>query len=100
MKREGEESEPLDIWYTYCPLEGVDTHDLYLDDYKMYVIVGHPSSLTETIEENLIVEIQRGIASLIFILIFSVATLFFFFAWFFEKRLQSRVTRPIQELTK
>ena len=86
-KEKGEESEPIKVWYAQSPLDGVDTHELYLDEYKMYVIVGHPKSLTQTIENNLIEEIQRGINSLMFILIFSVATLFFFFAWFFEKRL-------------
>ena len=95
MKEPGEESSALNIWYASSPLDGVVTHDLYLDDYVMYVIVGHPSQLTTVIEENLIVEIQKGITSLISVLIFSVATLFFFFAWFFEKRLQTRVTKPI-----
>ena len=45
-KEAGEESEPLNIWFSKSPLDGVDTHDLYIDDYVMYVIVGHPSSLT------------------------------------------------------
>ena len=70
-----------------------------MDEYKMYVIVGHPLNLSVVIEDNLKIEIQSGIQSLILILVSSVALLFIVFAWFFEKRLQSRVTKPIQDLT-
>ena len=32
-KKEGEESAKLNIWCAKSPLDGVDTHDLYIDDY-------------------------------------------------------------------
>jgi len=75
------------MYFEDSPLDGIETHKYYNDAYKSYMIVGHPTSLTTVMQMKLADQISRNIITLITFLIFSVACLFFFFAWFFEKQL-------------
>ena len=66
----------------------------------MYVIVGHSAELRFVTSEELHDEIARGLWWFMLSLLAGVALLFIFLAWYFERKLQGRIAKPIAELSK
>lgn len=66
----------------------------------MYVIVGHSAELRFVMSEELHDEIARGLWWFMLSLLAGVALLFIFLAWYFERKLQGRIAKPIAELSK
>jgi len=66
----------------------------------MYVICGQRGELVDIIEENLREFINADLIWFQLILLCFLILIFVAFLFFFESRLQARVTRPIQQLTK
>lgn len=75
------------------------THSYYDDAYVMYVVVGHSSALRFVMSEYLSSEIERGLILFMLCLLAGVLFCFGIFSCIFEKRLQVRVTKPIQNLS-
>lgn len=65
----------------------------------MYVICGQQGTLYATIRENLTQFIEEDLTWFQVILLFFNILIFVAFLFFFESRLQARVTTPITELT-
>ena len=107
--REGNSWEPnqveadgtkYDTWKEQSPHPDIKKHDLYEDRYKMYVICGQKDELKTTIKDNLKDFIKRDLTWFQLIgLVFNIIILVIFLL-IFERRLQNRVTKPIQQLTK
>ena len=87
-------------WQVHAPIDGITTHPNYKRDNLMIVICGQKSSLLELIKSNLRAFIKTDLIYFQLILLFFNMCIFVGFTWFFEKRLQTKVTKPIQELTK
>jgi len=66
----------------------------------MYIVVGHSVGLNLVMDEQLHKEITRGLYWFMFSLVGGVAICFVIFSYCFEQRLQVRVTKPIQELSR
>jgi len=66
----------------------------------MYVYVGNSVGLEDKMSEMLNKEISRGLWWFMCSLIGGVAICFVIFVFVFEKLLQTRVTKPIQELSR
>ena len=82
------------------PMEGVKTHQLYDPDQEMYVIVGQSMALTSIMNERLNAEISRGLVIFFLALIGGCLLIFVFISWFFERRLQISLTKPIMQLSR
>ena len=81
------------------PLLNVTKHDYYNEDYHMIVVVGHSAALRFVMDEKLHEEIARGLWWFMLSLLGGVAICFVLFSYCFERRLQTRVTKPIQKLS-
>ena len=66
----------------------------------MYIVVGHSVGLNLVMDDMLHQEITRGLWWFMSSLVGGVAICFVIFSICFEKRLQVRVTKPIQELSQ
>lgn len=98
-----ETSDPdqqFNTWEVPSPLRGITEHKNYNPIYAMYVICGQRENLDDTITVNLRNFINDDLFWFQLILLFFNILIFIAFLFFFESRLQARVTRPIQELTK
>ena len=87
-------------WQVLSPLPGINTHDNFKDTYKMIVVCGQDGALQEKIGENLNGFIEDDLMWFQIILLFFNILVFVAFLFFFESRLQLRVTKPIQVLTE
>jgi len=81
-------------------MKGVQTHDYYNSRDEMYIVVGHSAALRYIMDQALYTEIVRGLWWFYLSLLGGCALCFVLFSWFFERRLQKRVTYPISELSK
>ena len=66
----------------------------------MYVYVGQSAALSFVMSEELHEEIARGLWWFMLSLLGGNAIVFIFLSSFFERRLQSRIAKPISELSK
>ena len=82
------------------PLENVTPHAYYDSNYEMYIVVGHSAALTFVMDEYLHAEITRGLWWFFGSLLAGVSICFIIFSICFERRLYTRVTRPISELSR
>ena len=99
-----EEMEPkrtmMNAQNQQVPLEGLDFHGYYSETFVMYVVVGQSAALGTVMDEKLNDEISRGLYWFMGSLIVGLALFFVLFSSYFEKKLQVRITRPIQELSR
>ena len=87
--------EKFDTWKETSPLKDITTHDLYNEDYEMYVICGQRDELKVTIKDNLKEFITRDLTWFQLIGLGVNVIILIIFLFIFERRLQKRVTKPI-----
>ena len=66
----------------------------------MFIVVGHSAALTFVMDDYLHAEITRGLWWFFGSLLAGVSICFIIFSICFERRLYTRVTRPISELSR
>ena len=81
-------------------MEGITTHPNYNTKNEMIVVCGQKAALIDLIKSNLKAFIKTDLIYFQLILLFFNMCIFVGFTWFFERRLQTKVTKPIQELTQ
>ena len=82
------------------PLEEVTPHAYYDEVYEMFIVAGHSAALSFVMEDRLHEEISRGLWWFFGSLLAGVSICFIIFSICFERRLYTRVTRPISELSR
>ena len=87
-------------WQVKAPMEGITRHPNYKDINEMIVVCGQKTSLIDLIQYNLKEFIKTDLIYFQLILLLFNMCIFVGFTWFFERRLQTKVTKPIQDLTK
>ena len=85
----------FDTWKEPSPLDDIENHDFYEEDYKMYVICGQRDSLKQDINENLRDFITRDLTWFQLIGLAVNVIILVIFIFIFERRLHNRVTKPI-----
>ena len=81
-------------------MDGIKTHPNYNSDYEMIVVCGQEASLLDLIKDNLQAFIKTDLIYFQLLLLVFNLMIFITFTMFFERRLQTKVTKPIQELTQ
>ena len=82
-------------WEVQSPLPYINLHANYNEKFAMFVICGQKGSLNKDIEVNLKEFIEEDLTWFQVILLVFNILIFVGFLFFFESRLQARVTKPI-----
>ena len=82
-------------WEVQSPLPDITLHTNYNSKFAMFVICGQKGSLHKDIEINLKEFIEEDLTWFQVILLVFNIFIFVAFLFFFESRLQARVTKPI-----
>ena len=89
------DDEYFNTYQEPSPLDGITRHTHYNEKYEMFVVCGQEGKLSKDIKTNLEGFIETDLLWFQIILLFFNVLIFVAFLFFFESRLQIRVTKPI-----